>query len=181
MIADVAQLGYLDGRVLDVTYGKGVFWKVWQPDILVGCDLDPTKARDLCCDFCHLPFADGSWDAVVYDPPYQCNGTPGWNGSGVWTRYGVVTMWGNDRANLMERGAREGARVAKNFFLVKCMDQVVGGRLWWQTDQMTQVVTAEGFTKVDRFDFLRPPRPSDGRRQRHARANYSTLLVFQRR
>ena len=29
MIEDVARLGYLDGSVLDVTYGLGTFWKNW--------------------------------------------------------------------------------------------------------------------------------------------------------
>jgi hypothetical protein len=40
LIADVARLGYLDGRVIDVTYGEhGGFWKVWRPEHLVAHDL----------------------------------------------------------------------------------------------------------------------------------------------
>jgi hypothetical protein len=188
MMADVAKLGYLEGRVLDTTYGKGVFWRNWQPEVLVGCDINPLKAKDLCCDFRHLPFGNQSFDAVVYDPPYQTNGTPSLRRrgevTGNWTRYGITATWGEDRANLMEDGLVEAARVAKKFLLVKCMNQVVSGHVHWQTYRLVSLMTTRTPLRLwrleDQFDFLRDPRPQDTRPQRHARGNYSTLLVFRR-
>lgn len=179
LIGDVRRLGYLDGHVLDATYGLGRFWTEWQPehDGLYGTDLDPTKARDCCADFTRLPFRDNSFDSVVFDPPYRLNGTPDQafdDGYGIAT----YTRW-QDRMTLIIDGAVECARVTRNHLLVKCQDQVSSGQVRWQTDDITTAVTATGFRKKDRFDLVTPQRPQPaGRKQVHARRNHSTLLVF---
>lgn len=72
LIADVARLGYLDGTVLDVTYGRGLWWTEFRPARLIGLDADRRKARDVRGDFRALPFPDGSVDTVAYDPAYVC-------------------------------------------------------------------------------------------------------------
>jgi hypothetical protein len=64
LIAAVGPL-YLTGSVLDVTYGRGAWWKRYTPDPFVHHDL----AQD-GIDFRDLPYEDGSWDAVCFDPPY---------------------------------------------------------------------------------------------------------------
>lgn len=186
LIADVARLGYLDGRVLDCTFGYGTFWRDWQPGLLVRWDLDPAKSPDCLdgVDFTRLPVGDRSFDAVVFDPPYKLNGRPD---AAVDERYGVheVSRW-QDRMALMRAGLVECCRVARLHVLVKCQDQVCSGRVRWQTDEMTDAARAQGFGKVDRFDFetYRPQPGSnpDGspRRQVHARRNTSSLLVFRR-
>src|SRR4051812_26056261 len=64
LIAAIAPL-YLTGSVLDVTYGKGMWWRRFQPD--------PFGHHDIALDgvdFRALPHADGSWSAVCFDPPY---------------------------------------------------------------------------------------------------------------
>lgn len=178
LIADVATLGYLDGTVLDVTYGLGVFWQQWQPDELTACDLDVAKSPfGKSVDFTQLPFDDHSFDVVVFDPPYKLNGTPT---HGVDSRYGVHerTTW-QDRHVLIHKGIDECARVARRFVLLKCMDQVVSGRKRWQTIEFTNYATQKGLHLVDRFDLLVNPRPQPAnRRQVHSQGNYSTLLVF---
>ncbi len=178
MIKDVARLGYLrkDWRTLDPTYGLGNFWKLWKPDDLVGTDI--LLGQEF--DFRHLPFPDEFFDAVVFDPPYKMNGTPtDW----VDGRYGVgvSTRW-QDRLALMQVGLKGCARVLgkSGYLLVKCQDQVVSGRVVWQTDLMTKVALENGCHKVDRLDFLTDPRPQPHTRQIHARRNYSTLLIFQK-
>ena len=180
MIADVAKLGYLDGDVLDVTYGYGNFWNTWVPESLTACDLNiELSPLGVSVDFTDLPFGDSSFDAVVFDPPYKLNGTPT---PSVDRRYGVhePTTW-QDRHQLIRDGLSECARVSKRYVLLKCMDQVCSGKKRWQTIEFTNHAEALGFRLDDRFDLLNRPRPQpSGRRQLHAQVNYSTLLVFKR-
>lgn len=56
--------------VLDVTYGNGTFWKGSTREV-VGIDVDPSRAKTISADFCSLPFADGTFPAVIYDPPFH--------------------------------------------------------------------------------------------------------------
>ncbi len=180
MIADCARLGYLRSHwlTLDPTYGLGNFWTIWQPTHLVAGDLF-TKA-DMRIDFTALPFRNQRFNAVVYDPPYKLNGTP----SAADIAYGVnvPTRW-QDRIKLIIAGAIDCARVVKcdGYLLIKCQDQVVSGRKVWQTDIISRSMANCGMTKVDRLDFLTNPRPQPHTRQLHARQNYSTMLVFQKR
>lgn len=176
LIADVANLGYLDGPVvLDATYGRGTFWSHWKPDALVVHDL-----RVDGVDFRNLPEATGTVDAVVLDPPYKLNGTPDVS---VDERYGTdaYTDW-RDRMALIFEGITEATRVLRSdgYLLLKCQDQVCSGHVRWQTVEFTNHARWLGLGLVDSFLMLggRPQPP--GRRQVHARRNYSTLLVFQK-
>lgn len=183
MIVDCVRLGYLrrEWRTLDPTYGLGNFWTLWQPTYLHGSDkyVPLSGAFRHQDDFCDLMWGDNSFDAVVFDPPYKLNGTP----SPEERRYGVEvpTRW-QDRMTLIRDGVTECARVTKRkgFLLIKCMDQVVSGKVIWQTDEITRWAKLAGMTKVDRLDFLTDPRPQPHTRQIHARRNYSTLLIFQK-
>lgn len=185
LIADCAQLGYLreEWRTLDPTYGYGTFWKVWKPRELVASDLDPEKSPEgHPVDFTALPWADRSFDCVVFDPPYKLNGTP--DGiDGVDERYGVhdeTTNW-RDRMRLIRSGISECARVlGDGYLLVKCQDQSCAGKTRWQTVNFTNYAATLDLGLVDRFDFLSYRPQPFGRRQVSARRNASTLLVFKR-
>jgi hypothetical protein len=173
LIEDVAKLGYLDGSVLDLTPGLGVWWKRWKPEKL-------TLNHD---DFRSTGWFADSFDAVAYDPPYKLNGTPT---PGVDARYGVhiPTPW-EDRINLMRAGLDEAIRLAKpgGHVLMKCQDQVSSGKVRWQTVWFTNAATMSKRTElVDRFDMLGTtrPQPMAGRRQCHAHGRPSTLLVFRK-
>lgn len=178
LIADVARLGYLDGTVLDVTFGEhGGFWKAFRPPLLVTSDLH--HPADESWDYRSLPCGDGEFDAVVFDPPYRMGGRPDRSDD---RRFGNEVYVGREeRLEDIRLGALECYRVAARHLLVKCMDAVEGGRIRWQTDLVTRAVESAGGQKVDRFEFLKPSRPQpEGRPQRTARRNYSTLLVFRK-
>lgn len=186
LIEACAKLGYLDVNhfTLDPTFGLGTFWKLWQPTRLVRCDLDPEKSPDrpFGADFTDLPFNTGSFASVVFDPPYKLNGTP----SRPDERYGVAepARW-QDRIQLILRGLDECARVyngrnGRGCLLVKCQDQVVSGKVRWQTHLVIEHAERLGLGLVDRFDLLGGRAQPDGRTQCHARRNASTLLVFKR-
>lgn len=182
LIADVHTLGYLrdDDTVLDVTYGEGAFWKEWRPRQLTAHDIDGDKAPDGPADFRHLPYDDYSFDVVVYDPPYKLNGTPGHASD---DRYGVggpKYVSTTSRVSLVLEGAIEAARVARRHVLVKCMDQVVSGRVRWMTDEVTAQMAAVGMAKLDRLEVHGYREQPPDRRQVHARRNSSSLLVFDR-
>lgn len=182
LIEAAAKLGYLrkEWRTLDPTYGKGNFWTRWQPANFIKTDLHPNAQGVMAMDFRKLEFVDGFFEAVVFDPPYKLNGTPT---EKVDSPYGVhiPTRW-QDRIDLMQRGQKECARVLKNggFLLSKCQDQVVSGKVVWQTDIMTNQGMFDGLVKVDRLDILTNPRPQPHSRQMHARRNSSALLVFRK-
>lgn len=179
LIADVAQLGYLDGRVLDATYGEGKFWTAHRPEGLT--TNDRYKDADLHFDYCAAPFADRTFDSVVFDPPYRLSGRR--DRGNFDFRFGLMEYRSNDEIlDDIVAGARECYRVTARYLLVKCQDQVNGGRVRWQTDMVTDCVTGMGARKVDRFDFVMPslrPQPAH-RRQLTARRNHSTLLIFRR-
>lgn len=186
LIADVARLGYLHQSwpTLDTTYGRGTFWKVWRPDRLV----THNYRRD-GVDFRHLPHPDGSFLAVVIDAPFKLNGR---STAAVDARYGV-DEWASwrERHLLIKSGMTECTRVLapKGHLLVKCQDQVCGGKVRWQGLEFANHGTLNlKLDLVDRFDLLTRGRSQPERRrtdgkpsiQGHARRNGSTLLVFRK-
>lgn len=177
LIADVSKL-YLskEDRILDATYGRGRWWTKWQPDKLYTNDLY-TEA-EFSYDFRDMPFHDGEFDVVAFDPPYKLNGTPTLGDFD--DAYGVDqrTNWRERMAYLLD-GFTECARVASDLVLVKCQDQVCSGKMRWQTFEVLVRAADLGLRLVDRFDMLGGTRPQPvGRRQVHARGRGSTLLVF---
>jgi hypothetical protein len=182
LIAEAARLGYLDGHVLDCTYGAGVFWKQWRPEKLTTHDL-----RIDGVDFRNLPHPDGTFDASVIDGPYKLNGAS----SEPDIRYGVdlYASW-QGRHQLIQEGMTECARVTvpRGYVLVKCQAQVCSGAIRWQDREFADHGESLGMTLVDRFDLLgkgrkQPERTrQDGKPslQHHAYGRPSTLLVFRK-
>lgn len=196
LIAAAAQLGYLhrDWATLDPTYGLGRFWTIFRPAALTACDLNPDRSPlGRPVDFRMLPFADRSFRAVVLDGPYKLNGTSTGAGASASDEDYGVDEWASvdDRHKLICEGITEclnvllaGARSDRatgGYLLVKCMDQVNGGKVRWQTRLFAD--HAETYPGVRLVDMLHLPgyraQPS-GRSQQHARRNYSTLLVLRK-
>jgi SAM-dependent methyltransferase len=182
LIEAVHALGYIrdDDLVLDPTYGLGRWWSKWHPSVLYASDIDPAKSVEPAADFRDLPWADGAFDVVAFDPPYKLNGTP----SGPDADYGVdVPATWQERHALIRAGIDECGRVLRTggYLLLKCQDQVSSGRVRWQTIEFTLHAEARGFELVDSLHLIgHRPQPG-GRRQVHARRNLSTLLVFRKR
>ena len=180
LIADVDRLYPFGDRVLDATYGRGRFWTQVQPNMLVSNDLNPDLDVDHHYDFRSLPWREGEFPVVVFDPPYKLNGTPSLGDFD--DRYGIgeSVRW-QDRMKLISDGAVECGRVASERLLVKCQDQVVSGKVRWQSLMVIGDLWAAGWELVDRFDMLGGGRPQPaGRRQVHAHGRPSSLLVFSR-
>jgi DNA modification methylase len=186
LIKDLHQLGWLldDDRILDPTYGKGKWWTQWRPKAgVTATDLN-AKLDVGVANFLALPWASHAFDVVAFDPPYKLNGTPGKSGpAALDAAYGVdgkaYFRW-QDRMEICKGGIVECGRVAKRILLVKCMDQVCSGDVRWQTHEFKDVAEANGFRLVDKL-HVRGYRAQSAKNQEHARRDYSTMLVFERR
>ena len=182
LLADVAKL-YIsdDAEVLDPTYGRGTWWKIFRPEHLTTHDI-----RLDGVDFRALPEADATFDVVAYDPPYIA---PGGRKTSTIDDF-------NDRFGLTDApctpmelrhyiaaGLKECARVTKpkGRILVKAMDYVTSGAFFPGTHYVVSDALELGLRYVDRFEHVRPRlgvQPNHAR-QLHARRNLSTLLVFE--
>lgn len=176
-------LGYLrdEWSTLDPTYGLGRFWTLWRPSALTCHDLNPAKAPHGPRDFTALPYGPRTFDAVVFDPPYKLNGTGGSHASD--DAYGVANSvrW-QDRMALCRAGITEAVRVlrAEGMLLVKCQDQVCSGQVRWQTIDFANHAENLGCRLVDMLHLPSYRAQPAGRRQVHARRNYSSLLVLRK-
>lgn len=179
LIAEVARLHPLDD-VVDVTYGRGLWWTLHRPARLVEHDL----ALD-GVDFRRLPEADRSVRCVAFDPPYVPVG--GRDTSTVpdfLRRYGLVDAptGPGELRELIAGGLAEILRVLEpgGLALVKSMNYVCGGR--HRPQAVWTLVDAErlGYGVVTQYVHVTGPGPQPaGRRVRSPRANYSVLAVLE--
>lgn len=59
-------------RILDATVNRGRFWKGSSREV-IGMDIEPSEYALLRGDNKAMPFGDGVFDVVVYDPPHIPN------------------------------------------------------------------------------------------------------------
>lgn len=180
LIVACRDLGYLSDRgiTLDPTYGLGRFWTIRKPKRLRAHDLDPKRAPDGPMDFTHLSYPSDMFQHVVFDPPYKLNGTGGSVTSDE--AYGVAnSMRWQDRMHLCFKGIDECARVTAQggTLLIKCQDQVCSGAVRWQTLEFAAHARMRGCELIDMLHLISYRPQPEGRSQKHARRNYSTLLV----
>lgn len=197
LIAEVARLYAPAGaRIADVTYGSGQFWRKCPELRVLASDITPSPRLDHVCDFRALPYASGSLDVVVLDPPYAHNA--GTRHAGRADRYqatgsrynGHATTAGLYNADIMalyRDGMAEARRVLSpdgGQIWVKCKDEVEREVQRWSHICVYEMALSLGFCARDLVFLLVPSaRPAErwpGRVQRHARKNHSYLWVFQR-
>jgi hypothetical protein len=184
-------LGYLsdDMPILDATYGKGRFWRLWFPQYLITNDLDPAVPSDFHEDYRSMRMAPDVWDAVVFDPEYKLNGTSTGKGpSALDADYGVARAYRpiHERTSGWLEGFYECVRVCKpgGYILVKIMDQVVSGARRFLSKELwlTTVAPARNDAprQVDELYLESWRRQPKGRRQVHAQQSLSVLMVFEK-
>lgn len=185
-------LGFIQGTVLDMTYGRGTWWKHWKPDDFLSNDLDPRSKTDLHEDFRALSLPAKSFGTIAFDPPYVSKG--GRKTSGIEDfddRYGLgdaprtpaeLQLQVNDGLTEARRLIAPGGCV-----LVKIMNYVSSGKLWPGTYETYGHARQLGFRLRDELLHLGRGRPQpkrtrkDGKLvcQKHARHTTSTLLVLE--
>ena len=116
LIADAARLGYIAGKVLDLTYGEGKFWTDHRPEDLTTNDLNPDKPAQHHFDATGTPWEDRAFDTVVFDPPYKLAGTP--SSPEMDHAYGTTAYVPRAAAQLLlVDGITEGARLTRRLAL----------------------------------------------------------------
>lgn len=181
-------------KVADVTYGKGVFWKKVDRGRY---DFHPSDISD-GTDCRNLPYKRGTFDCVVFDPPYmegffRNNGTTR-AGAGTHNTFrdhysnghespkSAGRKWHGAVVDLYEEGGREAYRVLKDkgVFIVKCQDEVSANRQNLTHVEIINSYANTGFFCKDLFVVVRPNKPGMSRvlKQVHARKNHSYFLVF---
>lgn len=190
LFPDIMRLYVADGAdVLDMTYGRGVFWRNIPDDRYNVTKNDIEDGRgDTSHDFRALPAAwDESFDTVILDPPYLYTG-------------GFATLRDSiDRGYRNRERARSGIhgvaavhqmyaqayieayRVLKRkgFLIVKCMDQVMSGKQTWMHTELFRLAEILGFKAKDLFVMVMNGTPTMRHNiQKHARRNHSYFLVL---
>lgn len=173
--------------IADITYGKGVFWRN------VAADKYRLKATDLTegIDCRDLPYQDGEFDCVVFDPPYMH--TPGGTAHTThkpfedYYRNNVTGNKTNSKYHeavleLYADTGKEAHRVLRDrgVLIAKCQDEVCSNRQRFTHIEIIKAYEELGFVAEDLFVVMRNNRPgvSRTRKQVHARKNHSYFLVF---
>lgn len=179
LIASVAPL-YLDGSVLDVTYGRGMWWRLFKPETFQGHDLATDGV-----DFRKLPYEEASWDTVCFDPPYVPRQGPKpatkIEDAAYRSRYGLDTPRGpRELERLIFNGMAECSRVARAFVLAKCCDYVNCRRLQLGHLTMIRAGEAAGLRVHDLLILAGGTGPGGSQitTVKRARRAHSYLVVF---
>jgi hypothetical protein len=184
LIRHVARLYIADGAlVADVTYGKGVFWRKTDTSRFTLLTSDKLTVPERPYDFRQLPYASGSLDVVVCDPPYIHN--PGIHRYDHQYQNSATTggLSHDGILQLYQEGMQEARRVLKpsgSQLWVKCKDEVSSGKQCWSHLEIYNLARALGFAARDLF-VLVSKSPLLGYRwthQLHARKTHSYLWVF---
>ena len=177
-------------RILDMTYGKGVFWKKVDTGKYHLDTNDISEDRgDSHYDFRQIPAADASYDAVILDPPYIYHSGAVHKEGGMHTDYrnderAVAGVYGVPAVDAMfQDGMIEAYRLLRplGILLVKCMDQIVGSKQVWQHITLIGMAEKLGYTVEDLFVLVR-----NGvlimrwGHQVHARKNHASFVVFRK-
>lgn len=178
--------------VADTTYGKGAFWRNIPADTY---DLRPTDLQT-GVDACALPYADGTIDCVVFDPPYMHS-----DGGGAHLGHqhyddfykndararadmsaGAGALRGHFAVvDLYKRASVEALRVLKpqGIYIVKCQDEVYANKQRLTHVELINAYVALGFEVEDLFVLVTQRKPGVSRqlRQYHARKVHSYFVV----
>jgi hypothetical protein len=178
--------------IADVTYGRGTFWQDVTPDTYDVRGTDISTGVDCRA----LPYAAGTIDAVVLDPPYVAGFfRPHKVGEGYQDfthRYSAAFEEDGPRYHagvlrLYHDAAREAHRVLRvgGTLIVKCQDEVHAGKQYLTHVEIVNDL-ALLFHAKDIFIVVRNGGNFQARgrakqaAQHHARKNHSYFLVFEK-
>ena len=170
---------------LDCTYGKGIFWKNVDRTQYAVTTNDMVTDADVHHDFRQLPFAEGTFDMVVLDPPYAYSpkNTMKESISACYQNNTSVDI--SNMAKVLQLyvdGIVEARRVLKpgGILVVKSQDIVESGRQCWMHVHLMQ---SPGFVCEDLLVLLQNSVPAADPKwkvQRHARKNHSFFIVLKK-
>src|SRR5438105_2987554 len=136
-------------RILDATVNKGRFW-VGSRRRWIGMDIEPAHRPDVVADHRRMPFKDGCFDIIVYDPPHIPN--QGKDQSKDFnSRFGLVLKSpaenGYNFSHLYPPFVQEAYRVLKpeGLLLCKIADYIHNHRYQWAHVEVIKAAVVVGF------------------------------------
>lgn len=180
----VLRLYVPDGSdVLDMTFGRGVFWKEVPWGLYKLRTNDLATRADTQADFRTMPYADGAFDAVILDPPYMHSGGSIKRSLDSCYRNGERGGSWRDILPMYLAGSAEAWRLLRvgGVLILKVQDTVVNHRQFFLHAELLSV---PGFDCEDLFVLVQPGKPlmsSRWKRQYHARKNHSYFIVLRKR
>jgi len=173
-------------RILDATVNRGRFWRGSSRPV-TGLDIEPRYRPDVVGDNTHMPFPDGSFDVVVYDPPHIPNQGKD-RSKDFRTRFGLggksPSANGYTFAHLYPPFMAEAYRVLKpeGILLCKIADYVHNHRYQWAHLEVIQAAVAVGFRACDCIIKVRkgPIVDPKWKEAHHARRHHCYWLVFRK-
>lgn len=160
---------------LDATHGSGCFWDGTAHVAVTGLDRNPKRARNVCGNFTALPFADGSFDVVIFDPPFLSDGG---KTSQMGARYTADLDLGDSQESVT-RGCLEALRVCRLGIIVKVQDHIHDSRFIRMSDWVRAAVP------MPQYDELLAPGkkivdPKWKQPQLSLYRNHSAYLIFRK-
>lgn len=172
--------------ILDATVNAGRFW-IGSSRPVVGLDVNRAYQPDIVGDNMGMPFRDGCFDVVVYDPPHIPN--QGKDKSKDFNaRFGLVVKSparnGYNLSHLYQPFASEAYRVLKREGVLFCKiaDYVHNHTLQWAHIALIQAANSVGFRACDCIVKVRKGPIVDPKWQvaHHTRRQHCYWLVFRR-
>jgi ubiquinone/menaquinone biosynthesis C-methylase UbiE len=144
--------------------------------------------QDVRADFRAMPFRDGSFDVIVFDPPHLPTNAASENSSRIWeTRYGIT---GSDEMREADNVSAmfapflvEAKRVLRpeGIVLAKIADLVHNHKYQWQQVDFVNAARAAGTTACDMMIKSDPKagnlKSSKWKNVKHLRKNHSYWIV----
>jgi hypothetical protein len=173
-------------RILDATVNHGRFWQGSARPV-VGLDINRDYRPDVVADNRRLPFRDGCFDVVVYDPPHVPNQgrdrTKDFQARfGLGLRSSAQTSC--NLSHLYPPFIREAFRVLEpeGLLLCKIADYVHNHRYQWAHLELIHAAVAAGFCPCDCIVKVRrgPIVDPKWKTAHHARRQHCYWIVFRK-
>lgn len=173
-------------RILDATVNGGRFWRGSQRPV-VGMDIEAKHRPMVVADNTRMPFPQGSFDVVVYDPPHIPN--QGKDKSKDFnTRFGLVVRSSKENGYSFSHTyppfLREAYHVLKpeGILLCKITDYVHDHQYQWAHVDFVQAAGAAGFRPCDCIIKIRKGPIIDPKWKvaHHSRRQHCYWLIFRK-
>ena len=160
--------------ILDLTWGKGAFWRNSKRPVM-GFDMVPRCGARAAADARHVPVRAEIFDVVVFDPPFL---------HGLGSTTSTLNL-GSDYTRLKNQKAvrqlyyeawPELQRVSRSGAIIKCADTIESGKL---NPTHAELIAAFGWpTDIAILDsgVVRPMRPNS--RVLHLKPAHSYFLIY---
>lgn len=191
----ILQLQKTERFDVDLTYGRGKFYRNDVPQPRLKFDRWPAVSGVVPSDAARVPIPDGSVKSVVFDPPFLATKGPSTRKKGPISPAPGANQMINSFGRFDTEGQlfefyglalRECWRILepKGFLVVKTQDKVSSGRQYWSHVWFANEAERLGFYLKDLFVLLAKSRMTPAwqlANQQHARKFHAYFLLLERK